>query len=39
MLSSPIVEVGEQSFLAWSQYSSRLVVTRSGEYLEMTVTW
>lgn len=39
MLAGPAVEVGEQSFAAWSEYSSRLVVTRSGEYLEMTVTW
>jgi hypothetical protein len=41
MLAAPIADVGvdDQRFVAWIEYSSRLVVTRSGEYLEMTVTW
>lgn len=39
MVAGARVEVADQSFAAWSEYSSRLVETRTGEYLEMTVTW
>lgn len=38
-LAGAVVETGEESFLAWGEYSSRLVVAGDIEYVEMTVTW
>ena len=34
-----LVEVGEESFRAWGEYSSRIVAAGGVEYVEMTVTW
>lgn len=38
-LANAIVEVGEESFFAWGEYSSRLMLAGEVEYVEMTVTW
>ncbi len=38
-LAGALVEEAEASFLAWGEYSSRLVSSRGFEYVEMTVTW
>jgi hypothetical protein len=39
LVSSAVVEVGEESMQAWGEYSSRMIVAGGVEYLEMTVTW
>ena len=38
-VAGALVEVGEESFRAWGEYSSRIVAAGGIEYLEMTVTW
>lgn len=38
-LAGAVVEVGEESFLAWGEYSSRMILAGGVEYLEMRVTW
>jgi hypothetical protein len=38
-LAGAVVEVGEESYQAWGEYSSRVVTARDFEYVEMTVTW
>lgn len=38
-LAGALAAVGEESFHAWGEYSSRLVAAGGFEYLEMTVTW
>jgi hypothetical protein len=38
-LAGAVVEVGEESFYAWGEYSSRIIAGSGVEYVEMTVTW
>jgi hypothetical protein len=38
-LAGALVEVGEESFHAWGEYSSRMITAGGIEYVEMTVTW
>lgn len=38
-VAGALVQVGEESFRAWGEYSSRIVAAGGVEYLEMTVTW
>lgn len=39
LVSSAVVEVGEESMQAWGEYSSRMIMAGGVEYVEMTVTW
>lgn len=38
-VAGALVGVGEESFQAWGEYSSRFITSGGIEYLEMTVTW
>lgn len=38
-VAGALVGVGEESFQAWGEYSSRFITLGGIEYLEMTVTW
>ena len=38
-VAGALVEVGEESFHAWGEYSSRIIAAGGVEYVEMTVTW
>jgi hypothetical protein len=38
-VAGALVGVGEESFQAWGEYSSRFIRLGDIEYLEMTVTW
>lgn len=38
-VTGALVEVGEESFYAWGEYSSRIIAAGGIEYVEMTVTW
>ena len=38
-MAGAVVEVGEESFYAWGEYSSRMIIAGGREYVEMTVTW
>jgi hypothetical protein len=38
-VAGALVEVGEESFRAWGEYSSRIIAAGGVEYVEMTVTW
>lgn len=38
-VAEALVGVGEESFHAWGEYSSRFIRSGGIEYLEMTVTW
>lgn len=33
------VELGEENYQAWGEYSSRMIIAGGVEYVEMTVTW
>lgn len=37
--ASAVVELGEDNFHAWGEYSSRMILAGGVEYVEMTVTW
>lgn len=37
--ANALVEVGEGSYFAWGEYSSRLMLAGQLEYVEMRVTW
>lgn len=38
-LAGAVVELGEENFQAWGEYSSRLIASGDVEYVELTVTW
>jgi hypothetical protein len=38
-VAGAVVELGEDNFHAWGEYSSRMILAGGVEYVEMTVTW
>ena len=38
-LANAVVETSQESFFAWGEYSSKMIMAGEIEYLEMTVTW
>lgn len=38
-IAGAVVELGEDNYHAWGEYSSRMILAGGIEYVEMTVTW